>query len=166
MLGLSVMSKVIVENIVSDNFYMIFSFIHKNTNITIDIKERYEGGIVCLTQNQFDKLLVTDGDRNSIENWEKLQDLGKLISREFSGIDNLLKIPTFKNFLPLLDELENNDIANFELIDWFSEFGFKELGIYYEIVGGLKATPFCGNSNTIHLGRYHAPTLKIVRNSS
>jgi hypothetical protein len=166
MLGLSVMSKVIVENIISDNFYMIFSFIHKNTNITIDIKERYGGGIVCLTQNQFDKLLVTDGDRNSIENWEKLQDLGKLISREFFGIDNLLKIPTFKNFLPLLDELENNDIANFELIDWFSEFGFKELGIYYEIVGGLKATPFCGNSNTIPLGRYHAPTLKIVRNSS
>tara|TARA_B110000444_G_scaffold230045_1_gene236988 strand:+ start:221 stop:721 length:501 start_codon:yes stop_codon:yes gene_type:complete len=166
MAGPNVMTNVIIENIVSDNFYMIFSFIHKNTNITIDIKERYDGGIVCLTQKQFDRLLVTDGDRNFIENWEKLQDLGKLISREFFGIDNLLKIPTFKNFLPLLDELENNDISNFELIDWFSEFGFKELGVYYEIVGGLKATPFYGNSSTIRLPRYHAPILKIVRNSS
>ena len=96
------MGSVLIENIAADSFYMIFSFIHKTSNITIDIKEKYDGGIVCLTQNQFDRLLVTDNDCNWIENWEKLQDLGKFISREFSGLESLLKVSGFEYFLPFL----------------------------------------------------------------
>ena len=70
----------------------------------------------------------------------------------------------FENFLPFLDELENYDISNFELIDWFSEFGFKEQGICYEIVGGLKVLPFNGISSTARLRRYHTPSLKMIWN--
>ena len=158
------MGSVLIENIAADCFYMIFSFIHKTSYITIDIKEKYDGGIVCLTQNQFDRLLVTDNDCNWIENWEKLQDLGKFISREFSGLESLLKVSGFEYFLPFLDELENYDISNFELIDWFSEFGFKEQGICYEIVGGLKVLPFNGISSTARLKRYHTPSLKMIWN--
>ena len=41
-------------------------------------------------------------------------------------------------FLPQLDELEDNAIANFELVDWFRQFGFVEKKSGFEIKGGIK----------------------------
>ena len=66
----------------------------------------------------------SQNDLKQISNWLNLRDLGDLVSREVIGLDKLLKSALGEYFLPQLDELEDNAIANFELVDWFRQYGF------------------------------------------
>ena len=74
----------------------------------------------------------------SVENWSGLENLDEFIDRDILGLDQLPQNEWIKYFLPQLDELEDNAIANFELVDWFRQFGFVEQKSSFEIKGGIK----------------------------
>ena len=77
-------------------------------------------------------------DLTNIGDWSDLTDLDDLIERDIIGLDQLPHNEWIEYFLPQLDELEDNAIANFELVDWFRQFGFVEKKSGFEIKGGIK----------------------------
>ena len=95
--------------------------------------------------------------QNAVKN-----DLGDFIDKEFFGLDKLLENSVFRNFLPVLDELEENAIYNFELIDWFSGLGFEALGITYEIEGNVEVIPYPQHISEVRLKNYNTMALQIV----
>ena len=141
---------------------MTLSFSHKDLNEIIHVKERYTGGIIEITQSQYNTILKSNGQLKLIEDCDNLRDLGVFIDKEFSGLDKLLEKPVFRNFLPVLDELEENAIYNFELVDWFSGLGFEALGIQYEIEGNVHIIPYPQNLNQLRLKNYDRMALHIV----
>ena len=156
------MRNVLIQNAVKNDFIMTLSFSYKNLDTKIRVKERYTGGIIEITQSQLDSIMKSSGQSKLIEDLENLRDLGDYIDKEFYGLDQLLKSPVFRNFLPVLDELEENAIYNFELLDWFSGLGFKSLGITYEIEGNVEIIPYPQNVNELRLKNYNTMALQIV----
>ena len=77
----------------------------------------------------------------SVGDWSGLKNLDEFIDRDILGLDQLPQNEWTKYFLPQLDELEDNAIANFELVDWFRQFGFVEQKSSFEIKGGIKILP-------------------------
>jgi hypothetical protein len=156
------MRNVLIQNAVKNDFSMTLSFSYRNLNTMIKVKERYTGGIIEITQSQLDSIMRSGGQSKLIDDLDNLRDLGDYIDKEFYGLDQLLQSPVFRNFLPVLDELEENAIYNFELLDWFSGLGFKALGITYEIEGNVEIIPYPQNVNEIRLKNYNTMALQIV----
>jgi len=156
------MSNCFIQNTVKNDFTMTLSFSHKDLSGIIHVKERYTGGIIEITQSQYDTILKSNGQLKLIEDCDNLRDLGVFIDKEFSGLDKLLENPVFRNFLPVLDELEENAIYNFELVDWFSGLGFEALGIQYEIEGNVQLIPYSQNLNQLRLKNYDRMALHII----
>ena len=156
------MSNLFIQNTVKNDFTMKLSFSYKNLNTIINVKERYTGGVIEITQSQYNTIINSKGQLKLIEDCDNLIDLGDFTDKEFYGLDELLEKPVFKNFLPVLDELEENAIYNFELIDWFSGLGFEALGIHYEIEGNVHIIPCPQNLNQLRLKNYDRMALQIV----
>ena len=156
------MSNCFIQNTVKNDFTMTLSFSHKDLNEIIHVKERYTGGIIEITQSQYNTILKSNGQLKLIEDCDNLRDLGVFIDKEFSGLDKLLENPVFRNFLPVLDELEENAIYNFELVDWFSGLGFEALGIQYEIEGNVQLIPYSQNLSQLRLKNYDRMALHII----
>ena len=156
------MRNVLIQNAVKNVFIMTLSFSYKDLDTRITVKERYTGGSIEITQSQLISILKSRDQSKLIEDLENLRDLGDYIDKEFYGLDQLLKNPVFGNFLPVLDELEENAIYNFELIDWFSGLGFEALGITYEIEGNVEIVPYPQNVNELRLKNYNTMALQIV----
>ena len=156
------MSNLFIQNTVKNDFTMMLSFSYKNLNTIINVKERYTGGIIETTQSQYNTIIESKGQLKLIEDCDNLIDLGDFTDKEFYGLDELLEKPVFKNFLPVLDELEENAIYNFELIDWFSGLGFDALGIHYEIEGNVHIIPYPQTLNQPRLRNYDRMALQIV----
>ena len=156
------MSNLFIQNTVKNDFTMMLSFSYKNLNTIINVKERYTGGVIEITQSQYNTIIESKGQLKLIEDCDNLIDLGDFTDKEFYGLDELLEKPVFKNFLPVLDELEENAICNFELIDWFSGLGFDALGIHYEIEGNVHIIPYPQTLNQPRLRNYDRMALQIV----
>ena len=156
------MTNLFIQNTVEDDFTMKLSFSYKNLNTIINVKERYTGGIIEITQSQYNSIIKSKGQLKLIEDCDNLRDLGDFIDKEFYGLDKLLENPVFRNFFPVLDELEENAIYNFELIDWFSGLGFDALGIHYEIEGNVHIIPYPQTLNQPRLRNYDRMALQIV----
>mgnify|MGYP001209920442 FL=1 len=156
------MSNLFIQNTVKNDFTMTLSFSYKSLNTIINVKERYTGGVIEITQSQYNTIINSKGQLKLIEDCDNLIDLGDFTDKEFYGLDELLEKPVFKNFLPVLDELEENAIYNFELIDWFSGLGFEALGIHYEIEGNVHIIPCPQNLNQLRLKNYDRMALQIV----
>ena len=156
------MTNLFIQNTVKDDFTMKLSFSYKNLNTIINVKERYTGGIIEITQSQYNSIIKSKGQLKLIEDCDNLRDLGDFIDKEFYGLDKLLENPVFRNFFPVLDELEENAIYNFELIDWFSGLGFDALGIHYEIEGNVHIIPYPQTLNQPRLRNYDRMALQIV----
>ena len=156
------MSNLFIQNTVKNDFAMTLSFSYKNLKPIINVKERYTGGIIEITQSQYNTIMRSKGQLKLIEDCNNLKDLGDFIDKEFSGLDKLLENPVFRNFLPVLDELEENAIYNFELVDWFSGLGFEALGIQYEIEGNVQLIPYSQNLNQLRLKNYDRVALHII----
>ena len=156
------MRNVLIQNAVKNDFIMTLSFSYKDLDTRITVKERYTGGIIEITQSQLNSIMKSSGQSKLIEDLENLRDLGDYIDKEFYGLDQLLKNPVFGNFLPVLDELEENAIYNFELIDWFSGLGFEALGITYEIEGNVEVIPYPQHVSELRLKNYNTMALQIV----
>ena len=156
------MSNLFIQNTVKNDFTMKLSFSYKNLNTIINVKERYTGGVIEITQSQYNTIIRSKDQLKLIEDRDNLRDLGDFIDKEFYGLDKLLENPVFRNFLPVLDELEENAIYNFELIDWFSGLGFEALGIRYEIEGNVHIIPYPQNLNQLRLKKYDRMALQIV----
>ena len=156
------MSNLFIQNTVKNDFTMKLSFSYKNLNTIINVKERYTGGVIEITQSQYNTIIRSKDQLKLIEDRDNLRDLGDFIDKEFYGLDKLLENPVFRNFLPVLDELEENAIYNFELIDWFSGLGFEALGIRYEIEGNVHIIPYPQNLNQLRLKNYDRMVLQIV----
>ena len=156
------MTNLFIQNTVKDDFTMKLSFSYKDLNTIINVKERYTGGIIEITQSQYNSIIKSKGQLKLIEDCDNLRDLGDFIDKEFYGLDKLLENPVFRNFFPVLDELEENAIYNFELIDWFSGLGFEALGIQYEIEGNVHIIPYPQNLNQLRLKKYDRMALQIV----
>ena len=159
---LFIMTNLFIQNTVKNDFTMTLSFSHESLKGSINVKERYTGGIIEITQSQHNNIMKSNGQLKLIEDCDNLRDLGSFIDREFSGLDTLLENPVFRNFLPVLDELEENAIYNFELVDWFSGLGFEELGIQYEVEGNVHIIPYPQNLNQLRLINYDRMALQIV----
>lgn len=156
------MSNLFIQNTVKNDFTMTLSFSHTSLNTIINVKERYTGGVIEITQSQYNTIIESKGQLKLIEDCDNLIDLGDFTDKEFYGLDELLEKPVFKNFLPVLDELEENAIYNFELIDWFSGLGFDALGIHYEIEGNVHIIPYPQTLNQPRLRNYDRMALQIV----
>ena len=156
------MSNLFIQNTVKNDFTMTFSFSYKSLNTIINVKERYTGGVIEITQSQYNTIIESKGQLKLIEDCDNLIDLGDFTDKEFYGLDELLEKPVFRNFLPVLDELEENAIYNFELIDWFSGLGFDALGIHYEIEGNVHIIPYPQTLNQPRLRNYDRMALQIV----
>ena len=156
------MSNLFIQNTVKNDFAMTLSFSYKKLSTIINVKERYTGGIIEITQSQYNTIMKSKEQLKLIEDCDNLKDLGDFIDKEFSGLDKLLENPVFRNFLPVLDELEENAIYNFELIDWFSGLGFEALGINYEIEGNVHIIPSPKTLNQLRLKNYDRMALQIV----
>ena len=156
------MSNLFIQNTVKHDFTMTLSFSYKSLNTIINVKERYTGGVIEITQSQYNTIIESKGQLKLIEDCDNLIDLGDFTDKEFYGLDELLEKPVFRNFLPVLDELEENAIYNFELIDWFSGLGFDALGIHYEIEGNVHIIPYPQTSNQPRLRNYDRMALQIV----
>ena len=156
------MSNLFIQNTVKNDFTMTLSFSYKSLNTVINVKERYTGGVIEITQSQYNTIIKSKGQVKLIEDCDNLIDLGDFTDKEFYGLDELLEKPVFRNFLPVLDELEENAIYNFELVDWFSGLGFEALGIHYEIEGNVHTIPYTQNSNQPRLKNYDGMALQII----
>ena len=156
------MSNLFIQNTVKNDFTMTLSFSYKSLNTIINVKERYTGGLIEITQSQYNTIIKSKGQLRLIEDRDNLIDLGDFTDKEFYGLDELLEKPVFRNFLPVLDELEENAIYNFELIDWFSGLGFDALGIHYEIEGNVHIIPSPQTLNQLRLKNYDRMALQIV----
>ena len=156
------MSNLFIQNTVKNDFTMTLSFSYKSLNTIINVKERYTGGVIEITQSQYNTIINSKGQLKLIEDCDNLIDLGDFTDKEFYGLDELLEKPVFRNFLPVLDELEENAIYNFELIDWFSGLGFDALGIHYEIEGNVHIIPYPQTLNQPRLRNYDRVALQIV----
>ena len=77
------MGNVLIQNAVKNDFSMTLSFSYKNLDTKINVKERYTGGVIEITQSQLDSIMKSSGQSKLIEDLENLRDLGDYIDKEF-----------------------------------------------------------------------------------
>ena len=117
---------------------MLLTLEHLSSGISLSVREKYVAGKINLTRPMLNEIDDSSGHVTNIGDWSDLTDLDDLIERDILGLDQLPHNEWIEYFLPQLDELENNAIANFELVDWFRQFGFVEKKSGFEIKGGIK----------------------------
>ena len=117
---------------------MLLTLEHLSSGISLSVREKYVAGKINLTRQMLNEIDDSSGHVTNIGDWSDLTDLDDLIERDILGLDQLPHNEWIEYFLPQLDELENNAIANFELVDWFRQFGFVEKKSGFEIKGGIK----------------------------
>ena len=120
---------------------MLLTLAHVSSGITLSVREKYVAGKINVTRQMLNEVEGSSGDLTNIGDWSDLTDLDELIGRDILGLDQLPHNAWIEYFLPQLDELEDNAIANFELIDWFRQFGFVEKKSSFEIKGGINILP-------------------------
>ena len=111
---------------------MLLELEHVTSNIKLLVREQYSYGRISVDREMLAEIENSQNDLKQISNWLNLRDLGDLVSREIIGLDKLLKSALGEYFLPQLDELEDNAIANFELVDWFRQYGFANKTTNFE----------------------------------
>ena len=105
---------------------MLLTLAHASSGISLSVREQYVAGKINVTRQMLNEVEGSSGDLTNIGDWSDLTDLDELIGRDILGLDQLPHNAWIEYFLPQLDELEDNAIANFELVDWFRQFGFVE----------------------------------------
>ncbi len=120
---------------------MLLTLAHVSSGITLSVRETYVAGKVNVTRQMLNEVEGSSGDLTDIGDWSDLTDLDELIGRDILGLDELPHNAWIEYFLPQLDELDDNAIANFELVDWFRQFGFVEKKSSFEIKGGINILP-------------------------
>ena len=124
-----------------NEFFLLLTLAHVSSGITLSVRERYVAGKVNVTRQMLNEVEGSSDDLTDIGDWSDLTDLDELIGRDILGLDQLPNNAWIEYFLPQLDELEDNAIANFELVDWFRQFGFVEKKSSFEIKGGINILP-------------------------
>ena len=120
---------------------MLLTLAHVSSGISLSVREQYVAGKINVTRQMLNEVEGSSGDLTNIGDWSDLTDLDELIGRDIPGLDQLPHNAWIEYFLPQLDELEDNAIANFELVDWFRQFGFVEEKSDFENKGGIKILP-------------------------
>ena len=120
---------------------MLLTLEHLSSGFSLSVREKYVAGKINLTLQMLNEIDDSSGHVTNIGDWSDLTDLDDLIERDILGLDQLPHNEWIEYFLPQLDELENNAIANFELVDWFRQFGFVEKKSSFEIKGGINILP-------------------------
>ena len=120
---------------------MLLTLMHAGSGILLRVRERYAAGKINVTRQKLDELEGRSSDLTNLGDWSGLEDLDELIERDILGLDQLPQNEWIEYFLPQLDDLEDNAVANFELVDWFRQFGFFEKKSDFEIKGGMKILP-------------------------
>ena len=120
---------------------MLLTLAHVSSGITLSVREKYVAGKINVTRQMLNEVEGSSGDLTNIGDWSDLEDLDELIERDILGLDQLPQNEWVDYFLPQLDDLEDNAVANFELVDWFRQFGFVEKKSSFEIKGGIKILP-------------------------
>lgn len=130
-----------ITNKKPNGFFMLLTLMHVGSSISLTVREQYVAGKIKITQKKIGAIANNSNYLTSVENWSGLENLDEFIDRDILGLDQLPQNGWIKYFLPQLDELEDNAIANFELVDWFRQFGFVEQKSSFEIKGGIKILP-------------------------
>ena len=55
------MSNLFIQNTVKNDFTMTLSFSYKSLNTIINVKERYTGGVIEITQSQYNTIIKSKG---------------------------------------------------------------------------------------------------------
>ena len=105
---------------------MLLTLVHVSSGISLSVREKYVAGKINVTRQKLNEIEGSSGDLSDIGDWSALEDLDELIERDILGLDQLPQNEWVDYFLPQLDDLEDNAVANFELVDWFRQFGFFE----------------------------------------
>ena len=124
-----------------NGFFMVLTLVHVGSSISLTVREQYVAGKIKATRKKIGAIANNSNYLISVGNWSGLENLDQLVDREIRGLDQLPQNEWIEHFLPHLDELEDNAIANFELVDWFRQFGFVEQKSSFEIEGGIKILP-------------------------
>ena len=96
---------------------MLLRLVHVSSGITLNVREKYVAGKVNVTRQKLNEIEGSSGVLSDIGDWSALEDLDELIERDILGLDQLPQNEWVEYFLPQLDDLEDNAIANFELVD-------------------------------------------------
>ena len=130
-----------ITNKKPNGFFMLLTLMHVGSSISLTVREQYVAGRIKVTRKKIGAIANNSNYLTSVEDWSGLENLDEFIDRDILGLDQLPQNEWIKYFLPQLDELEDNAIANFELVDWFRQFGFVEQKSSFEIKGGIKILP-------------------------
>ena len=130
-----------ITNKKPNGFFMLLTLVHVSSGISLNVREKYVAGKINVTRQKLNEIEGGSGDLSDIGDWSALEDLDELIERDILGLDQLPQNEWVDYFLPQLDDLEDNAVANFELVDWFRQFGFFEKKSDFEIRGGIKILP-------------------------
>jgi len=130
-----------ITNKKPNGFFMLLTLVHVGSSISLTVRERYVAGKIKVARKKIGAIANNSNYLTSVGNWSGLENLDELVDREILGLDQLPQNEWIEYFLPQLDELEDNAIANFELVDWFRQFGFVEQKSSFEIKGGIKILP-------------------------
>ena len=130
-----------ITNKKADGFFMVLLLVHASSGILLTVREKYVAGKITVTRKRLNAIESHSSDLANIGKWSDLVDLGEFVERDIQGLNQLPQNEWVEYFLPQLDDLEYNAVANFELIDWFRQFGFVEKRSNFEIKGGIKILP-------------------------
>ena len=130
-----------ITNKKPNSFFMLLTLVHASSGISLSVREKYVSGKINVTRQKLYDIEGSSGDVSNIGDWSGLEDLDELIERDILGLDQLPQNEWVEHFLPQLDDLEDSAVANFELVDWFRQFGFSEEKSDFEIKGGIKILP-------------------------
>ena len=120
---------------------MLLTLVHVGSSISLTVREQYVAGKIRVIRKKIGAIANNSNYLTSVGDWSKLENLDEFIDRDILGLDQLPQNEWTTYFLPQLDELGDNAIANFELVDWFRQFGFVEQKSSFEIKGGIKILP-------------------------
>ena len=135
------MASFTITNKKANGFFMVLSLVHASSGISLSVREKYAAGKINVTRKKLDEIKRNSSDLTNIGDWSDLADLDEFIERDILGLDQSPQNEWIEYFLPQLDDLEDNAVANFELVDWFRQFGFVEEKSDFEIKGGIKILP-------------------------
>ena len=121
-------------------FFMLLTLVHVGSSTSLTVREQYVAGKIKVTRKKISAIANNSSYLTNVD-WSGLANLDEFVDREILGLDQLPQNEWIEYFLPQLDELEDNAIANFELVDWFRQFGFVEQKSSFEIKGGIKIAP-------------------------
>ena len=113
-----------ITNKKPNGFFMLLTLMHAGSGILLRVRERYVAGKINVTRQKLNELEGRSSDLTNLGDWSGLEDLDELIERDILGLDQLPQNEWIEYFLPQLDDLEDNAVANFELVDGFRQFGF------------------------------------------